>query len=1062
MPMIWNAAADAKLFTAVMAVYDVKISGTQVSKIAQMMGEDCTPKAITHRLSKLRSTGTVSSPSTSATPKTPFSSTRKTGKFSGSGTPSKSAKGKNSGLSATHTIATLMHDDHEDDEEDFSASTPSHPAFGSSFGSAVKTEGEGGVKKKKRKLGIFETAADGGDHAVDYSGFCTSAPAKKSKDKGEEKESGAVDLTAEDEGVKIKTEEARIIDSGDDDDGFVLGTPVQGAPRLTSVQLLYEESSATVHLLTDIQSIRLETSQSTNANSTLDAPGSTTTSGSTTISESTTTSTPVDSVTSSVSTTSSTFAAQTPLPTVDTPCKKVKIALDESQKLSAPDGKARVSAELAYECLHTIPFNQSAAAALMQSMRPYLEWQSTTSYLKNPPKEYAEKVQAPYDFWSHFDAVESNVAHGSYASEYDFGWDLYQLTAQAHDGHFNYIPDSVGVFTFGRTTALVSVSEDGKSLPLVYAYADILESQAGNASFRPSEIVQIDGKNTTDFLLDWSQYGTLQDRDALWNALFYVPAQVSLGAEGSGTGSFTGNGRGRFVYPGPRTTLVFANGTNVTSENFAQSMMSFKEIYSGQDIYKKFIPRDRDYLTALDIIQQKEKSKHAPPSESELEDDENFVPIKGTLNDSVFAAGYPNPINRTSGNLNAGYFLEEPGYQDVAVLTVASFVGSMGSEVAFQDVNTEFIAAALAANKTKLVIDVSANGGGTILQGYDLFKQLFPTIHPYGGGRFRAHETIDRMGQVYSEGARPYNRSESQKSNVMDATLSTWNYRSDLDVNDRPFSSWEAKYGPHQHGPGNDSFTSIIRWDLQDPMIRHQSGGIDVSGYGKRTNVSTVQPFETENIILVYDGYCASTCAIFSEFMRQEAGVKTIALGGRPSLNPMQGVGGVKGSNVYPWRAMWQEVRGAFHLADEDLRKELNKTALGRYTQLPLARAAAASANTRDAIRKGDEDATPLQFVYEATECRIFYTPAMVVDQSAVWKTVADTVWGTGNACVVGSNKFYGSNEFEAGVPATENVQAVQRVHGIREDFDIEEAWKGLEVETGEDWGRRGDCVMMP
>jgi hypothetical protein len=121
--------------------------------------------------------------------------------------------------------------------------------------------------------------------------------------------------------------------------------------------------------------------------------------------------------------------------------------------------------------------------------------------------------------------------------------DLYQVTQQSHDGHFLYIPDVVGeLFHFERTTALVSVSEDGRNLPLVYAYSDLLESYAGNASFEPSHIVQIDGVNTTDFLLDWSQYGVHHDKDALWNDLFYSLAQVSLGDSGAGTGSFTGNG----------------------------------------------------------------------------------------------------------------------------------------------------------------------------------------------------------------------------------------------------------------------------------------------------------------------------------------------------------------------------------------------------------------------------------------------------------------------------------------------------------------------------------------
>jgi hypothetical protein len=56
---------------------------------------------------------------------------------------------------------------------------------------------------------------------------------------------------------------------------------------------------------------------------------------------------------------------------------------------------------------------------------------------------------------------------------------------------------------------------------------------------------------------------------------------------------------------------------------------------------------------------------------------------------------------------------------------------------------------------------------------------------------------------------------------------------------------------------------------------------------------------------MLYDGYCASTCTIFSEFMRLQGGVKSIAYGGRPSADPsppiIQAVGGVKGANNYPY-----------------------------------------------------------------------------------------------------------------------------------------------------------------
>ncbi|KAI4849074.1 hypothetical protein E4T44_03567 [Aureobasidium sp. EXF-8845] len=711
------------------------------------------------------------------------------------------------------------------------------------------------------------------------------------------------------------------------------------------------------------------------------------------------------------------------------PCKRVFLATKSTQDQNGESEK-RVPAELAYECLNSIPFNQSAAAALMESMRPYLDWHSTTSYVKDPPEKYAKYIQPPYNFWSAFDAVEANVAHGAYDSEYDFGWDLYQITLPAHDGHFNFIPDVVvGLFHFGRTTAIVSVSEDGKDLPLVYAYADILESYAGNSSFEPSHIVQIDGRDTTDFLLDWSDYGSLQDKDALWNDLFYSLAQVSLGAEGAGPGMFAQN---RLVYPGATTTLTFANGTNVTDENFARFSMDMSHIESGADMYQEFLSQSPEaYRKATDISKMPEELPYL------REDHEMTSSQRHTQ--TVPAIGYPSPIFRQKQNMNGGYFLEGPGFEDVAVLTAASFGGRRDA----QKINTDFIAAAVAANKTKLIVDVSANPGGFILQGYDLFKQLFPSIHPFGGSQLRAHETIDIVGRLFSE--------------LDPSDQLTWNYRNELDSDDQRFSSWEQKYGPHPQGPGNDTYTSLTRWDLQSPRIPNHSGGIWITGYGKLSNV-TSQPFRAQDIVLVTDGTCSSTCAIFSEFLRQEAGVKSISLGGCPSLNDMQSVGGTKGVMLGPWYNIFATVQGAVLMSlTQAHQQDLNHTALAEYSYLPLARGRG-SVNLRNGIRRNDNEKTPYQFLYEPAECKVFYTKQMVMDQSVVWKTVADTVWGEGNACVAGDDSF--SNK--QGNLTAESGERRHKMWDVRHDFNIEEAWKGLKVETNMNWfGGSGDCVMI-
>lgn len=412
----------------------------------------------------------------------------------------------------------------------------------------------------------------------------------------------------------------------------------------------------------------------------------------------------------------------------------------------------------------------------------------------------------------------------------------------------------------------------------------------------------INGENSTAWLLNFSQIGSLQDRDALWNNMFYELAQISLGPTGTGLGTFAGGGRGRLIYPGPDTTLTFANGTSVTTQNFAYVLRPFVNVTSGEDLYRLyFIPPPGEPEPAEIQATQ----TFAAPSSTAANRTASATATSASTSaaassTTIPAPGYPSPIVREMSNLNSGYFLDGAGYDDVVVLSVPSFVGSTADEIPFQAVNTFTINRAIAANKTKLIIDVSANGGGTILQGYDLFKQLFPSILPYGATRFRAHEAFNIIGEELSAYSALVPRSLSTNDTVQGIVSSAFNYRTDADVNYQPFTSWAEKYGPHAYGPEPDNFTSIIRWNLSDVLTPDNSGGIYVSGYLNRSNITT-QPFAAEDIVIVTDGYCASTCTIFSELMRQQGGVKTIALGGRPNADIIQAVGGVKGTNDYEY-----------------------------------------------------------------------------------------------------------------------------------------------------------------
>ncbi|KAL5119483.1 hypothetical protein ACEQ8H_002548 [Pleosporales sp. CAS-2024a] len=683
------------------------------------------------------------------------------------------------------------------------------------------------------------------------------------------------------------------------------------------------------------------------------------------------------------------------------PCAAVSAAVAAQPSVPTPT----VPALLAYECITSVPFDRPAALALVDAVVPYFNWQSTTQWLKDPPAEYVEKIQPAHDVFAGLEKIKAKALACEYKNEYEFGMDLYFLLQQTHDGHFVYIPDSVGsIFNFARKIPLVSVSADGKELPKPYVYADVLAESFGHSTYCASAVSKINGQPAKDYLEHWAQYGSLQDRDALYNNVFYELATVSLGPAGSGVGTFAGSGRGKWIYPNATTQLTFENGTTKSYENYARVLVSFAGITDGKSLAKKWINIPPSIATSATPTPSATPSATAQP---------------------IPAPGYPPPVIRQQYNLIGGYYLEDD-YADVAVLSVPSFVGS-DQQVSFQATAVSFIASAKAAGKKKLVVDVSANGGGTILLGYDLYKILFPKdLGHAAADRFRAFEATDLIGRKFSEVAGTFPRAyfnETANQTSGNDTLDTledmvasslFNYRTDLDGAGHNFGSWAQKFGPGMMQKG-DKFSSLFRWNLSDVLTPLDSGGIYVHGYGPLSDY-TQTPFAPEDVVVVTDGYCASTCTIFSELMRQRAGVKYIALGGRPRGGITQAVGGVKGTNDYPWHYIQNiaqyTVTNLSSSAAEGA--ALNKTSLGQYFDDTVFNRAAIHqgpvVNFRDGIRDKDlasntykTDNIPLQFVYEAADCRILYTKAMTVDVTAIWKAVAETAWGGKSHCIAGS-----------------------------------------------------------
>jgi hypothetical protein len=669
------------------------------------------------------------------------------------------------------------------------------------------------------------------------------------------------------------------------------------------------------------------------------------------------------------------------------PCAEVSYLVSEKNLTTIP-------AQLAHECLISVPLHVAEAQNLLSSLEVYMKWQSTLSYVQDPPSDYQ---MPPFDFWAAFNHIGESLSNAAYSSEWDFGMDLLRATTNVHDDHLRYILDVVGkVFKFGRDVELVSVSQDGLSLPMVYVHGKVLNvprlqsltkdaddiyqwinnnvsSSAANISF-PVPLAAINGQDVGQFLDNWMRIGTHQDPDALYNSLFWSAARNTMTAARLPSGLFSSSGFAKLYYPGPVTEIVLVNGTRRVYQNFAKIKpgLNFTGVVDGETFYDRFCTGNHEIAARI-------------PSN-----------VTEPLSEVTTASpGYPVPVIRHPQNMIAGYYINDSSYDKVAILSISDFVLGDVHVVQANFVRTyqDFIRLAKAAGKTKLILDLRSNIGGTIMQGFGLFLELFPDVEPWGATRFRAFDTLDAVGGQVSSLADAYYSGGNTTEMYQGAVgIEPYDYHLLVDSEGEDFCDWADLYNPIPI-PGHDNFTQLMRYNLSSPNLTTDLGI-------KFPTPTRIQPFNSEDIVMLHDGICASTCATFSDLLREQAGIRTIVLGGRPQYEPMQAVGGSRGTETYSLGGTYRFMKYAWDSGTAEQQAEWNVTApdLANLSEEPLRRLAmesGGSINVRDSIlEKSVGDGMPSQFLWAPADCRLFYTAEMVEDVLAVWRLVAGVAWG--------------------------------------------------------------------
>jgi hypothetical protein len=132
--------------------------------------------------------------------------------------------------------------------------------------------------------------------------------------------------------------------------------------------------------------------------------------------------------------------------------------------------------------------------------------------------------------------------------------------------------------------------------------------------------------------------------------------------------------------------------------------------------------------------------------------------------------------------------------------------------------------------------------------------------------------------------------------------------------------------------------------------------------------------------------------------MSHEAGVRTVVMGGQPKPGPMQAAAGTRGAMPYYSNYLDIDITNA---------EAFNTTTKGQLPQRDSGMAISyVSFNLRDQVRTAGSPSMPLQFMYEAADCRLYFTLDNVLNMTRLWRDVANAAWTDSSVCVAGSTGY--------------------------------------------------------
>ncbi|KAG0242829.1 hypothetical protein B0O80DRAFT_526102 [Mortierella sp. GBAus27b] len=543
----------------------------------------------------------------------------------------------------------------------------------------------------------------------------------------------------------------------------------------------------------------------------------------------------------------------------------------------------------------------------------------------------------------------------SFPNDYAFHNRLSHEIAKLQDPHTTYRSMCYQQFMFIQPISTYGVYENGRQQVKIATVLNKLDSRLTSALI-DCEVTHIDGRSAFDVITDFAKTKSYsKDRGSRINRSFSFLAHDKTGS------SYDRYALGSFA----QRTGIPQNGT-IEYRIDCQS-----KIDAGMAAGSNVEPRITITLawTALDATMapfiDAESYRRQFCEKDSVQTLKKFA-LDSAQPDDFNAMKAPTLSNRRKAKelyrgTYASFHLLSDSVTGVFRLGTESPSKPHGPYPDFYTNIDKGFAALEATGVTRLIVDLQSNTGGIICWGRYVLQTLFP-------------QTVDSP-YIYSMRASPLARALARATFWYDQEVNS-PYEGLVDpLTGEEFTS-DSWINPGSRIPGRQGAFS------REVTDRYCSAVEDVKGEPGDAM------FEPQDIILLTNGFCGSTCAVLALQMHERYGVRTVAIGGEHGQSMMFTSfpgGAVQGNNT----AWVQRIHKVFDTLPPSAYTSELEALLPK--QLPVNGQMTFTFRQVMSVLQPDR---VLEYMRIPSEYRMDYTSARFRMPSILWEDVRDEVWG--------------------------------------------------------------------